>query len=371
MHPRHAPPSPSTDETLLDALSSVEYAALQWSVRTANGLSALEQQQRDAWLNANPCHRQAFDEFQTIHATIDAMPAKATAQLQASVALETASVNSNPCGIAAHTAAHSTSVRRNAHQQRRRWLASGMLAASMASVLGATGWLGWQHWQAKVLFDRHYETGMGQQLTASLPDGSQIVADSSTQFQVKIYRHQRVVTLHEGQAVFKVAADPARPFIVTAGSVHVTVTGTRFSVRYIPSLDGARVHIGVEQGSVHVTARHAQREVPEGVTLTAGQAVYADAQGAISTVTALQPGGFAAWRAGRINLDNVPLSQALAELARYGEHGITLQHDGLAQMRITASISLRDVQGFLRSLPQVLPVRLEYHRSGVRILARQ
>ena len=370
MHPRHAPPSLYTDETLLDELSSVEYAALQWSVRTGNGLSALEQQQRDAWLDADACHRQAFDEFQAIHATIDALPAKATAQLQASVALETAAVNSSPSGIVAHTAAHSTIAHRNAHQQRRRWLAGGMLAASMASLLGATGWLSWQHWQAQVLFGRHYETGMGQQLTASLPDGSQIVADSSTQFQVKIYRHQRVVTLHEGQAVFKVAADPARPFIVTAGAVYVTVTGTRFSVRHIPSLDGGRVHIGVEQGSVHVTAQHTQRAMSEGVALSAGQAVYADDQGALSTVAALQPGGFAAWQAGRINLDNVPLSQALAELARYGEHGITLQHDGLAQMRITASISLRDVQGFLRSLPQVLPVRLEYHGSGVRIMVR-
>jgi len=42
------------------------------------------------------------------------------------------------------------------------------------------------------------------------------------------------VTVEEGEALFEVAKDPHRPFVVRAGGSEVRAQGTVFSVRFIP-----------------------------------------------------------------------------------------------------------------------------------------
>lgn len=59
---------------------------------------------------------------------------------------------------------------------------------------------------------------------------------------------QRIVALLEGEAMFEVTHDAARPFMVDAGIGTVTVTGTRFDVRR----DESMVEVAVESGSVDV-----------------------------------------------------------------------------------------------------------------------
>ncbi|MBS1665653.1 MAG: FecR domain-containing protein [Bacteroidetes bacterium] len=64
-----------------------------------------------------------------------------------------------------------------------------------------------------------------------LPDGSTVVlyAGSTLRYPESFDTNGRVLTL-EGKALFTVAKDEARPFVVTAGDVETTVLGTEFSV---------------------------------------------------------------------------------------------------------------------------------------------
>lgn len=105
--------------------------------------------------------------------------------------------------------------------------------------------------------------------------------------------------------------------------------------------------------------------------LTVGQAVAADAAGALGPVTAVAASGVALWREGRVAFDGTPLSQALAEFERYGDTGLRIRDPAVAALRLNGSFDVRKVDNFARALTRALPVRLEEQADrSTLILAR-
>jgi transmembrane sensor len=247
---------------------------------------------------------------------------------------------------------------------RRRFLMPALAVASVAAVAGSAGLLGWRHWQAQPVFVQAFGTQRGQQAEVTLPDGSRLRLDTATRLEVAYYRQHREVTLLDGQAVFGVQADAARPFHVLAGPVGVTVVGTRFSVRYTPGQPGSEgVQVAVEEGRVRVVRRdgapgEALRGLPGAIELAAGQQVRTDAAGALAPVQAVPGEGIATWRDSRISFVDTPLAQALAELERYGSTGLVVRDPAVAAMRLSGTFDPRDAQTLRRVLPSALPVRL-------------
>ena len=74
-------------------------------------------------------------------------------------------------------------------------------------------------------------TRLGAIETQSLGDGSQATLASDSALDVHLSRRERRVELHRGEAIFDVAKDPGRPFVVDAGARQIVAVGTRFSVR--------------------------------------------------------------------------------------------------------------------------------------------
>lgn len=156
-----------------------------------------------------------------------------------------------------------------------------MLSVALAVVGG--GWMGWDHWRNEPTFTKEFTVAAGQHFDVELPDGSALELGAATQAQVRLYRDHREVTLRDGQAMFTVSHDPAKPFDVLAGMVRVRVVGTRFSVRHAPSgMDAGKTVVAVEAGRVRVS----QISSPEdsGVELGAGQSVTADEGGGLQAV---------------------------------------------------------------------------------------
>lgn len=358
---KNTPETLPDEEALLDELSPIEYEALRWTVRQGDGLSLDEEQQLQQWLAADAQHHAAFAEMQGISGAIDALPIEHTAQLQASVALSNAAQTTS-LHSSASPHAHEKPAPASCTQVRRRKAPYSAIFASTLLVMGIASWFGWQHWQNQLVFSNQYATIAGQQITADLPDGSQIVLDTDSQLSVNLYRNRREVGLQQGQALFKVEADPKRPFEVQAATTRITVVGTQFSVRHIPELDGSNVEVQVQQGKVRVTSQTGSstsvNAKPQTATLTAGQAITSTAQDGLSPIVHIQADDFASWQHQRLNFENASLNRIVAELARYGHHPIRLQNEATGQMRITASIDLQNIDGFLQALPQVLPVRI-------------
>ena len=75
-----------------------------------------------------------------------------------------------------------------------------------------------------------YSTGSGEERTVTLEDASRIELNTRTRLQVRYSKGLRQVYLLEGQALFQVAKDSSRPFVVRTDSAQVRAVGTEFDV---------------------------------------------------------------------------------------------------------------------------------------------
>src|SRR5262249_55757519 len=66
------------------------------------------------------------------------------------------------------------------------------------------------------------QTRHGEQLTRQLPDNTVVKLDTDTEVSIRFDSKQRVVRVIQGRAEFKVAHEPARRFLVQAGTVGIT-----------------------------------------------------------------------------------------------------------------------------------------------------
>ena len=360
----------SEDDIHLHVHLPLPEQALRWWVRSQHGLSAQEQHALSQWQAQSPAHQQAYAAWQADWQALDQLSAPAVQHLRNQLARDLAAEAVLP--PQAQTAAslpgrgsHHRSAwagLRAGVQALPQWLsaastrwAQGAVAAALVlgTVFGVMEVVGWSPWQSPPQFAQAFAAPQGQQTQVQLPDGSLLRLDTDTQLDVALYAQRREVRLAQGQAMFQVQGDAARPFDVLAGPVRITVVGTRFAVRYTPGMAGYDgVRVAVEEGRVRVAAPGAAP-----VLLTSGQQVVTDAAGTLGPVAAVPPSGVAPWRAHRVSFDDTPLAQALAELGRYGPTGITLQDPQLGALRLTGTFDPRHLDNFVRALPRVLPVR--------------
>lgn len=356
-----------------DALA---WEAALWATRRSSGqpLSAEQAAALAAWLAADPAHAQALAALEHSHSRLRAMPQALQHALRAGLEREKEQLQAATEPSVQPAEPYTTAARPHPAAAQRprasRWSASpwlpnlGMAAAVLALVGG--GWLGWSYWRSQPLFSEHYATQRGQPLQVRLPDGSQMLLDAVSQAQVQLFRGRREVNLVEGQALFHAKPDAQRPFEVLAGHTKVTVLGTKFSVRHTRAgLDAGQTVVEVESGRVRVAQVGDDGNAGQtlagaaAVDLVAGQRVTAQAEGSLEAPQALPVGNVAAWRKGRVNFQDAPLAQALAEFERYGDTGLVVRDPAVAAMRVGGSFDLREASSFAQALPLLLPVRLK------------
>ncbi len=339
----------------------LDVEAATWAVRRRHGLSTAEQTELQAWLDADPRHAAALEDMAATMGQVRQLSADDVAALkqglQADVPTRSAAV---------------PNVRRRAPARPRWRLRLGPLIAPTAAAvlvvaLVGAGWTGWESWRSLPTFEQAFATERGQQIVATLPDdparGSTVQLDTATRLDARLFRSRREVRLQEGQALFSVHADKDRPFHVWAGRLHITVVGTRFSVRHTRSgLDAGQTVVSVEEGHVRVTrAGRDEADAPTSdapVDLVAGQMVTGDDTGGIGPVTRVPPAAVAPWRAGRISFDHTPLDQALAEFERYRSTGLVIKDPAVARLLVGGSYRVQQFGSFVEALPLMLPVRL-------------
>lgn len=328
--------------------------ALDWHVRrTGGGFGAQDEAAFQAWLGADAGHRSAYQRQQDGWAALDRLPADGLAVLRANLRDDLAA-----------EAAPARAVRRAslAAPERRRFFIPAFSAAAVAVVAGVAGFMAWDQWNARPVFAQDFSTPRGQQRDVALPDGSRLRLDTATRVEVTYYRQRREVKLPEGQAVFSVQGDPARPFDVLAGPLRITVVGTRFSVRHTPGMptnDG--VQVAVEEGRVRVAridAGTAGSTGAEPFYLGAGQQTASNAEGLLAPAAPVSTAGIAPWRDNRVSFDNARLDRVLAELERYGDTRLVIRDPAVASLRVTGTFNPARPDSFSRVLPQAAPVRL-------------
>lgn len=131
---------------------------------------------------------------------------------------------------------------------RRRFLLQGAAVGAVAVLAAGGVYLAQQDTVSHAL---SYTSSFGEQKIVTLPDGSEVHMNVSTELVLHYQEHRRQLTLLKGEATFAVQNDKNRPFIVDAGQVQVEVTGTVFNVRR--HAEGS-VEVAVTEGSVQVSS---------------------------------------------------------------------------------------------------------------------
>jgi len=135
---------------------------------------------------------------------------------------------------------------RRGHPRRRRFLA----AAAVACALTLAGALWWQTERYPL-----YTTDIGERRSITLADGSTIDLNARSKLRIEFSKTERRVELLEGQALFQVAKDKYRAFLVQSGDAIVRAVGTQFDVYRKTS--GTTVTVLEGRVAVYSTAHNA------------------------------------------------------------------------------------------------------------------
>ncbi len=224
---------------------------------------------------------------------------------------------------------------------RRVVLAGGMAAASIVAVASG-GVIG----PMSGLLATH-ATRVGQRKRVELADGSIAWLNTATALSVDFSARQRRLTLHNGEALFEVAKDKARPFIVSSGGGEARAVGTVYSVRR----RGALSDVVVSEGVVEV------RNGAGLARLAAGQRVaYGD-----EIMGAIHPAdgqAATAWARGKLIFHKRPLASVAAELERYQSGRVIIVGDRLKQLQVTGVFDLDAPDVLLRSIAETASARV-------------
>ena len=237
---------------------------------------------------------------------------------------------------------------------RRRW-------ALAATALTAGGLLVLQPWRTVDT----YVTGVGEQRLVVLQDGTRMSLNTATRVRVELARSQRIVKVDGGEALFEVAKDASRPFVVQAAGTDVVATGTAFVVRLTPGSQGVGDALAVTlvEGQVVVRAAvdgAAGSALVSPVVMAAGDRVRLRQLAGAATPGVSREAlrldrprmdQALAWKRGEVIFDDVSLLDAVAEMNRYSRMQITVAAaDALGGLRVSGVFKTGDNASFAHAV---------------------
>jgi transmembrane sensor len=288
------------------------------------------------------------------------------------------------------------------HTRRRRVWA---VATVIACVVGGTGlFLSAQR-------NLDFETGIGEQRFVKLVDGSTMELNSRSRIRIRYSSLERDVDLIEGQALFHVAKDPARPFIVHSGSTLVRAVGTQFDVyrkssgTTITVVEGRVAvlspildveHEGSQLGSTTPPQGHASAPMPgeespapatsalprkragsvvldaalsnapNAIYLAAGEQITVSAQ-AQTRPTHADTSVATAWTQHELVFDSTPLIEVAQDFNRYNTRQLIVSDAALRDFHISGVFSSADPASLLKFLRAQRDIIVEETDDGIRV----
>jgi transmembrane sensor len=310
--------------------SSGESAAAQWLGRRDRGLSPEEQDAYLQWLREDAAHGAEVAYLERSWKRLDALRQWHPAH----------SSQPNPDLLAP--------------RHRRKWIGPSILAAAAVLTIAAV------LWQSPV------ETSSSRGAVVIHPrpermvleDGSLVELNAGASVDVSFSPGIRNVRLIRGEAHFIVAKDVARPFVVSADKFAVRAVGTAFTVR----LKEEAVSVLVTEGNVQLNELRSHGDVAatshELSRLVAGQTAIIRTQGEgshtpgveVRDVTPAEIDQVMAWQTMRLEFNDLPLRDVVAEFNRYNTRKLLIENRATGDILVGGSFRADNVEPFVRLL---------------------
>lgn len=342
---------------LMKRANQIEQEAADWVARRdARAWTDVDQAAFDEWLAVSPIHKVEFLRMEyaweeslrlkALGAGVQSMKAPRPGRWVLSALIRG--------GVAGR------SSRTPAAPAMRRLRVPMALAATILICVAATAWITSSYYAGR------HSTTVGQLSQIAMADGSQVTLNTDTVVRVVVNAKERRVELERGEAFFKVAKDPSRPFIVTAGERRVIAVGTQFSVRR----EGTDAQIVVTEGTVRIETGEAA-SVSQAPSLPAGSVAHASQAGtSIQSRPLAQAEELLSWRTGILVLHDMTLAEAAVEFNRYNSRKIVIRDPLIGAMHISGSFRATNAEAFARLLERGYPLQVDTRDADITLTQR-
>jgi transmembrane sensor len=314
-------------------LTRAEREASGWIVRIkAHDATAADRRDFQAWLDADPDHPRAYAKLERTWGAVEALQ-----------------------HLKGRAAANDTGP-----APRRRWALPAITAAAFALLaIGAGIWFS----RAPSPFapSEHYATAPAEVRTIHLADGSTITLSGAGEASATLTDQERSIELTRGYALFDVAHDPERPFVVHTPEGDITVLGTSFVVR----VSEGEVRTTVLRGSVSGAADRSLFSTRRtSVTAGVNQEIVLKDDGAelVEIASEVIPRRLA-WRDNMLAFDGETLNEAIAQVSQQTGWQFELADPSLGEERVGGYVHA-DPEAFIELISSSL--NLEARREGDR-----
>lgn len=339
-----------TPERKLDQATS-EQAAEAWEAfHGTEEASATEHREFGAWMVRSPQHIEAYLR---ISRTMQALRS-------AAIQWPETSAETLIWEARAHTQQVVKTLRDESSSQVRRHrppvTRAPLVFALAATLLVAVGvaFIAW-------MTPQKFATEFGGQRFVRLDDGSGVTLNTASRIEVELSKGHRIIRLVQGEALFDVAHDPARPFDVYTGNTILRAVGTRFDVDVRPK----RTTVTVVEGVVSLT--HGVGEaLPLGNTplLRASDRVVIDSFGPGVPQHGVHLDEATAWTRQQLMFNSRPLGEVADEFNRYSRERIVIASAELRSQKITGVFKANDPTSFVVFLLNIPGVHIKDDGNG-------
>ncbi len=279
---------------------------------------------------------------------------------------------STQLAVTAFDSAASSAVSRRARSRKR--IGRHSLAASFVlAVIGATMWHQTQ--------GNTYRTEIGEQRSIRLADGSTVDLNSKTIIRVSYRNDERNVDIKQGQALFKVVADSARPFVVESNGTRVRAVGTQFDVyrktlgTVVTVVEG-KVAVSPPATAPRIAPINHQRSGSTGDTIdvAADRALLLEADEQVTVAPnaplRIEKGAAStaiAWTRRKIVFSRASLAEVAEEFNRYSTRRLVVENPGEYGFHVSGVFSSTDIESIISFLRTRPGVEIKESASEIRI----
>jgi transmembrane sensor len=389
--------------------------ASEWFVEFRVGdVDAAARERFDEWLRRSPEHIRAYIEIARTYVEMPNPHGTKSLDVEALIAYARSGENIVPFDTVGSPPSHEPRALAGPNEQqgraalhtrppRRRFLA----VAASALMVALAGGLWWQSARYPL-----YSTDIGERRSITLSDGSTVDLNARSKLRVEFSKNERRVELLDGQALFQVAKDKNRPFIVASGEATVRAVGTQFDVyrkdsgTTVTVLEGrvavySTAHAVSNSGSAEppITAAQPSTRAPpasvqpqaqmhatphseaaasnppglvdpsgsgaiflsagEQVTVTSAQTLPAPARADIAATTA--------WMQRRLIFDGSKLSDVVQEFNRYNKRQLVIKDAQLSEFHVSGVYSSTDPSSLIRFLREQPGIKITDNENEVQI----
>ena len=339
------------DSNKLEAMEAADWIL----AAQERSLTKRERKQLTAWLRRSPANVRSYLEAAAIWNDMAGIDPDGRIDVDALSSVD---------GVVPFPAA---SVPTNAKRHRSWLVATSAIAATLLLGLGAA-----MYWTTGAGVPKTVSTELGEQRSLALDDGSIVHLNTQSHVQIRYDERRRFVELLAGEALFTVAEDPDRLFVVRAGGVAVEVTGTQFNIRrrkdsIVVTVVAGAVRVG------QVVAKPSGKGLSDGlldgggrldaVEAVAGQQVNIDQAGKAGPPADVLAERVLMWMERRLVFDRAPLSAIFEEFNRYNIVKLRIGNPEAGNLQLSGVFSTNDPASLLDYLETIEAPAVQVRRS--------